>query len=113
MAINLRPRWQSIQHYIVAGLVFAALYLVYFAVASPQHEFPLNDDWGYSQAVRHLVNTGELRISDWASATTVFQTYWGALFAFLAGGFSLSAMRWSALAFSFISCLALYDLLLS
>lgn len=112
MTFNLHARWRSARHYIAVGFVFAAIYLIYFAVVSPQHEFPLNDDWGYSQAVRHLLSAGELRISDWASATTVFQTYWGALFALLTGGFSLSAMRWSTLAFSFISCLALYDLLL-
>jgi hypothetical protein len=112
VTISMRGRWRARRHYLVAALIFAAFYLVYIVVAPPQAEFPLNDDWGYSQAVRHLLNTGELRISDWASATTISQTYWGAVFARLLGGFSLGAMRWSTLAFSFIAILGLYDLLL-
>jgi len=95
----------------LVALAFVILYALWFSLVSPQGEFPLNDDWAYAWSVRHLLQTGELRISEWISATVVFQIYWGALFAQLAGGFSFTALRWSTLVMSFVGCLALYDLL--
>jgi hypothetical protein len=39
-----------------------------------------DDDFAYIQTAINLNKTGVLRISDWASATMVFQPYWGSLF---------------------------------
>jgi 4-amino-4-deoxy-L-arabinose transferase-like glycosyltransferase len=105
------PRRSIAHSYAWVALIFTLVYAVYVMIAPPQREFPLNDDWGYAQSVEHLLDTGELRVSEWASATTIFQIYWGGLFAQLTGGFSFSALRGSTLAFSFIGCIALYDLL--
>lgn len=94
-------------------VILAVIYGLWFAVSSPTGEFPLNDDWAYTHSVRQLVDTGELRISEWASATVIFQIYWGALFAKLADGLSFTTLRWSTLVLSFICCVALFDLLQS
>ncbi len=101
---------RHIAEYAGAALTFAALLSVYVLLVSPQREFPLNDDWAYTQTVRYLRTTGQLKLSDWTATTLIFQAYWGALFANLLGGLSFSAVRWSTLTFSIISCMALYDL---
>lgn len=108
---NAIDRHLAIRDYVLAALPLAAIYVVYVLVVSPRHEFPLMDDWAYAQTVRHLLDTGQLRISEWASTTLIFQVYWGALFARLFGGFSFTALRWSTFVFSFITSLALYALL--
>lgn len=102
---------RGLPFYIWLVLLFAAIYGLWFLVVSPRGEFPLNDDWAYARSAQYLLDTGQLRISQWAAAAVVFQTYWGALFAQLLGGFSFTALRVSTLAFSFISGLALYALL--
>lgn len=40
---------------------------VLWFLAAPAGEFPLNDDWAYASAVRHLWEEGRLRLSDWAT----------------------------------------------
>ena len=89
----------------------AGVYALWLLAASPVGEFPLNDDWAYAWSVRHLLRTGELRISEWTSASAVFPVYWGALFSKLAGGFSFTALRVSTLMFSLMSPVALFWLL--
>ena len=108
---NAADRRRVIRDYALAALILTATCAVYVLAVSPQREFPLNDDWAYAQTVRRLLTIGQLHISDWSSATLIFQVYWGALFTRLFGGFSFTALRWSTLVFSFISCMALYDLL--
>jgi len=83
------------------------VYTILFLAVSPRGDFPLNDDWAYAWSVRHLLETGDLRISEWASAASVVPVYWGALFSKLAGGFSFTALRVSTLVFGAVSPLAL------
>lgn len=104
-------RRRIIRDYVIAALSLAAIYGVYVLVISPRREFPLGDDFAYAQTVRHLVNTGELRLSEWTSTSLIGQVYWGALFTHLLGGFSFTALRWSTLVISLVGCLSLYDLL--
>ena len=79
------------------AVLLLAVYALWFLAASPQAEFPLNDDWAYAQTVRHLLATGQLHISEWAAPPVIVQTYAGALSAWLSGGFSFTALRLSTL----------------
>ena len=92
---------------LAVGASIAFVYTLWLLVAWPAGDFPLNDDWAYAWSVRHFLETGELRISEWASAAAVLQVFWGALFAKLAGGFSFEALRISTLVFSVVSPIAL------
>lgn len=74
-----------------------AIWLLAVLFAHPYGNFPLDDDWSYSQTVRHLLETGQYRPLDWTSMTLIGQAYWGALFS-LPFGFSFSALRVSTLA---------------
>lgn len=69
------------------GLWAALLFYV-----RPFGNFPLNDDWAYSWSVRHLLETGSLRILDWSSPSLIFHVLWGALFC-LAFGLSHAVLR--------------------
>lgn len=111
MGNHYAVRSTILRSYLLAALGFAAVYAAYVLTVSPQHEFPLNDDWAYAQTVRHLLDTGQLRLSEWTATTLIFQTYWGALLARLSGGFSFTVLRCSALLFSFVCSLTLFDLL--
>lgn len=102
---------QSHRFGLYYGLSVIGFYGLLLWIQSPKAEFPLNDDWAYAQSVRVMLTTGKLQISEWAAATTVFQIYYGTLFAKFSGDLFFTGLRLSTLSFSLISCLALYDLL--
>jgi hypothetical protein len=104
-------RNRRIERGVTVGVLIGAGYALWLLLVSPNGDFPINDDWAYAWSVRHLLDTGQLRISDWSSATSVFPVYWGALFSTMAGAFSFGALRWSTLTMSVIGCVAIYDLL--
>ncbi|MCX7015427.1 MAG: glycosyltransferase family 39 protein, partial [Candidatus Sumerlaeota bacterium] len=72
--------------------------------------FPLNDDWSYAQAVRSLLITGHIRLSEWTFMTLVGQVSWGALFC-LPFGFSYTALRLSTLVAGLLGVWATYGTL--
>ncbi|MBI4655257.1 MAG: glycosyltransferase family 39 protein [Elusimicrobia bacterium] len=59
-------------------------------------DFPLNDDWAYSIAVRHLMEDGRIILSDWAPATQITHVLFGGLFAGLFG-FHFGILRLSTI----------------
>ncbi len=95
--------------YVALGL--AAIYVAIVYTVPPTGDFPLNDDWAYGWSVRKLLESGQLRQSEWSATTALAQVYWGAVFAKLFGGFSFTTLRWSTLAMSFFGSLALYGFL--
>jgi 4-amino-4-deoxy-L-arabinose transferase-like glycosyltransferase len=97
---------------IPKGAIRDMLLLALFWVASlflvnPLGDFPLNDDWSFGLAVKHLLQTGDFRPTGWTSMPLITQTLWGALFC-LPGGFSFNALRFSTLVLSLCSLLAVY-----
>lgn len=77
-------------------LVLVLLFLAVLAVTNPIGDFPLNDDWVYGRAVRHLFQSHEYRPTPWTSMTLLTQVLWGWLFSLLFG-FSFTALRFSTL----------------
>jgi hypothetical protein len=96
---------------LLAVAFIVTAYLVLVALVSPVHEFPLNDDWIHALAVRHLLNTGELRLPGNTALSLISTLYWGALFARLLGGLSFTALRLSTLVDSLIGAVGFYGLL--
>jgi hypothetical protein len=91
-------------------LLIALIWVTAVLLVNPIGDFPLNDDWAYGSAVRTLVETGELRLSDWTGANLIAQVVWGALFC-LPLGFSFTALRLSTLVLGLVGVLATYGLL--
>lgn len=52
------------------------------------------DDFAYAQSVRHLVNVGEIKVSEWTAPTAIFHIVWGYLFVKILG-FSFSSLHLS------------------
>jgi 4-amino-4-deoxy-L-arabinose transferase-like glycosyltransferase len=88
-------------------LLLASLWVASLVVVNPLGDFPLNDDWSFGLAVKHLLQTGEFRPTGWTSMPLITQTLWGALFC-LPGGFSFNALRFSTLVLSLCSLLTVY-----
>jgi 4-amino-4-deoxy-L-arabinose transferase-like glycosyltransferase len=88
-------------------LLLASLWVASLFVVNPLGDFPLNDDWSFGLAVKHLLQTGDFRPAGWTSMPLITQTLWGALFC-LPGGFSFNALRFSTLVLSLCSLLTVY-----
>lgn len=75
-----------------------AVFLIFAATLAPwAYNFPLNDDWAYSTAVRLFAGTGRLTLSDWGASTQVMHIIAGALLTKFFG-FSLATLRMGNLA---------------
>jgi 4-amino-4-deoxy-L-arabinose transferase-like glycosyltransferase len=78
-------------------------------LANPVGEFPLNDDWSYSYAVKSLVEHHHLELSGFTSMPLLAQVFWGALFC-LPFGFSFTALRISTIVLGLFGILITYRL---
>lgn len=92
-------------------LALVGLWCVSIAVVNPMGDFPLNDDWSFGLAARHLAETGDFRPTGWTSMPLLFHTVWGALFC-IPTGFSFDALRFSTLTLGLVGMLAMYWLVL-
>lgn len=71
-----RPRILYAWGFAGVAALLRAVYGRWVAVASPIGEFTLNDDWAYAHS-RHLLETGRFKLSNWTSASGLFQVYLG------------------------------------
>src|SRR3990167_2071153 len=55
-----------------------------------------SDDVAFSQSVRHLIQTGELKVSEYTAASSISHILWGSLFAKVLG-FSFSSLNISVI----------------
>jgi Dolichyl-phosphate-mannose-protein mannosyltransferase len=85
--------------------VVLLLFLGAVALVNPFREMPYDDDWAFSETVKHLLDTGQYRLNAWLAPNMPFQTVWGALFC-LPGGYSFSALRVSTLVLFVIGLVA-------
>jgi hypothetical protein len=93
-----------------AKLLLIAAFLAAVAAVDPRGDFPLNDDWGVGFTTFHLLRTGEIQFTPFASATAYLQFAWGALWAALFGE-SYTVLRLGVLTLSLGSTLLAYSLL--
>ncbi|HEX9986876.1 MAG TPA: glycosyltransferase family 39 protein [Chloroflexia bacterium] len=84
-------------------------FLVVLLVISPQHDFPITDDWAYAQSVRDLL-AGALHPHEWTQALGLTHVLWGSLFVLLFG-FSFTTLTLSILALSAVTLVTFYVLL--
>jgi hypothetical protein len=81
------------------------LFLGAACVVNPFREMPYDDDWAFSETVKHLLDTGQYRLNEWLAPNMPFQTAWGALFC-LPFGYSFSALRISTMVLAVIGLVA-------
>ncbi len=87
------------------------LFLAAVALVNPIREMPYDDDWAFSETVKHLLDTGQYRLNAWLAPNMPFQTIWGALFC-LPAGYSFSALRISTLVLFVVGLVAFRELAL-
>jgi len=92
---------------ILAVAALAVLWIAMALAVNPAGDFPLDDDWSYAKAVKGLLETGRVRLTEWTFMSLVGQVYWGALFC-LPYGFSYTALRVSSLAAGLLGVAATY-----
>ena len=91
--------------------LIAAIWVISLFFVNPLNgNFPLSDDWSYSLTVKHLLETGEFRPSEWFAPPSLTNALWGSLFC-LPAGFSFVALRLSTLTLSLLGILAVYVLI--
>ena len=91
--------------------VVLLLFLAAAAAVNPFREAPYDDDWAFSETVKHFLETGHYRLNDWLAPNMPFQVLWGALFC-LPAGYSFTALRLSTLVLALIGLVAFRGLAL-
>jgi len=105
-----RQRRTEIASQFLWPVLLGLIWICMVVLANPIGDFPLNDDWAYGYSVRHLLQEGKLRFSDWTGPNLVGQVLWGALFC-LPLGFSFTALRISTAVLGFVGILGTYGIL--
>ncbi|MCB0606278.1 MAG: glycosyltransferase family 39 protein [Lewinella sp.] len=94
---SLKNRFSSLSQPLAFALTIGIWAFAAWLV-NPSGEFPLNDDWAYSEVVRGVLTDGKYRVSDWPAMTLWTHVWLGVLLCKIAGGFSLALLRYMVLA---------------
>jgi 4-amino-4-deoxy-L-arabinose transferase-like glycosyltransferase len=109
--LGWRPRGALLRSRTLVDLsAITGLWLLQTVLANPAGEFPLNDDWSYSQSVQALVSQGRFGLTDFTAMPLIAQVLWGSLFC-LPFGFSFTALRLSTWVLGLLGLVATYGLL--
>ena len=95
------------RHDAVAVGAIVSLWGISAIVVNPVGDFPLVDDWAYGLPVKWLVETGQLRFTDWQQSTLVTQILLAAPFVKIMG-FSFTLLRIWTLAIASIGLASSY-----
>ncbi len=87
---------------IVCAVIFTAMLPLRNAVYS--------DDVAFGQSVRHFVQTGDLKVSEYTAASSIFHILWGSLFAKILG-FSFSSLNISVIILLPVLLIGFYKIL--
>jgi hypothetical protein len=90
--------------------LFFLIWLAAIFIVQPLGNFPLNDDWSFGQAVKHLLENHDFRPTGWTAMPLLTNVLWGGLFC-LPAGFSFTALRFSTLVAALLGMFGIYSLL--
>jgi len=95
----------------VPALALIGLPILAIVLVNPLGEFPLNDDWSYSLAVKHFADTWEIRLSDWGAMSQVWQIVYAGLYSKIFG-FSFTGLRLLTCMIALLTNVVLYRIFL-
>jgi hypothetical protein len=98
-------RGADVRNLLLLALGWAAFVLI----ITPQHEYPICDDWAYAGSVRQMLDTGTFQMPDWSDANLVGLTLWGTLWTRLLG-FGFTVLTGSTLFLAAMALFAFYAL---
>lgn len=96
-------------HYFFLSLL-TLLYVLMLIIVNPIGNFPLNDDWIWSQPVSLLISKGIYNVTNNYAPIIIAQVFWGALFC-LFTGFSFTTLRFSTLVLGLAGAIVFYFLM--
>jgi 4-amino-4-deoxy-L-arabinose transferase-like glycosyltransferase len=99
--------WHARDALAIVVLVLVAL--ISALLIGVQGDFPLSDDWAYSQTVRTFIDSGLLERVSWTWAPVLSHTWWGASFAWVLG-YSQEVLRMSGVLMGCLSVLGTFAL---
>lgn len=102
--------WRIDDRDLRLSLALASGWLLLFLYVDPRGEFPLNDDFQYANSVRHLLASGELKLSPWCLASNLPHILLGAAGGLFAGAGN-EALRMLMLALGCVSALGFFLML--
>lgn len=88
-------------------ILITIIYLLSIFLMLPLRDLSFGDDFAYINTADRFYKTGELRISDWASATSVFPALWGGAFTHVFG-FSIKILHLSNIILFYFGTIAFY-----
>jgi len=91
--------------YLLLGIFFLIIILML-----PFQDQLFSDDFAYAQSVRHLLQTQQIKVSEWVAPTSITHILWGAIFAWFIG-FSLSSLHLSQVILIPILIISFYKLI--
>ena len=94
----------------MALAIIALAYALAILAMSPSRDFALLDDWTYANSVQHIVAGQGFVPSQYAQATLVSHSYWGAAFAWLLG-MNFTALTLATMTMSIVGAMAFYLIL--
>lgn len=104
------PRLRLNRSDLLAVLLIVAAYALALALMPIKRDFALIDDWTYVHSVEQVMSGHGFRPSEYAQATLLTHTYWGALFAWLFGA-GFTALTAATMFMSAVAALAFYAIL--
>jgi 4-amino-4-deoxy-L-arabinose transferase-like glycosyltransferase len=99
------PEHRNSDRAALVGLTVLMLVMTFLAFSPAA--VPVIDDWTYVWSVRHLLQTGALRMLEWSAHYPLAQILWGALWSELFG-FSFAVLRLSTLMLAWAGLVAFF-----
>jgi len=93
-----------------AKIIVLLTCLVVVAIMLPLQDQSFTDDFAHAQSVRHLLATGQVKISEWSAPTLIFPIIWGAAFSKIFG-FSFTTLHLSIIVMLPILAISMYLIL--
>ena len=98
------------RNYYFTGVIIT-IYVLFFFLVSPLHEFPSGDAWVHSMAVKGFLDTYQIKIPQLCPSSLIFQILWGAVFCLFSGGFSFGMLNFSTFILSMLGAISFYLIL--
>lgn len=90
--------------------IISATFLIVVLLMIPFRQLAFQDDFAYYLSVKNFLQTGQLKITEWAAPSLIFQVLWGSLFTSLFG-LSYKMLHTSTAIIFFFGLISFYLLL--
>src|SRR5438105_13396485 len=109
VAARVRARTRIQRQDVINLWIIALAWALLIVLISPEHDYPVVDDWIYAGSVRDMMNTGTFVMPGWSQANLIGLVLWGLLWVKLFG-FTLTVLTYSTLVLGLGGLFAFYGI---